>query len=221
MALKPFNQLKNIDLSGKIAKKPIMKKLPGGGYEKKGELDYLPWANCLTALYENGAERVLVGNVHNKDDHPLFLLNGDNPFVRVFVEIDGDRRELDYPVIDGSRVIKAEFITQSDIHNASQRGFVKCVAMNWGLGLECWIKEEKEIESTRTPDDDIGFHSPLKVRERVEQLFTVKLQNGSCAEQLYAAIDKDGDAKNGEKTFNKTMQYLQHVVVIEQRLREA
>lgn len=219
MALKPFNELKNIDLSGKIAKKPIMKKLAGGGYEKKGELDYLPWANCLTALYENGAERVLVGNVHNKDDHPLFLLNGDNPFVRVFVEIDGDRRELDYPVIDGSRVIKTEFITQSDIHNASQRGFVKCVAMNWGLGLECWIKEEKETEENKSPEDDTWFHSALKIKSRIEQLVTAKLQNGKTMEEIYAVLDDGCGPAKAEKRYNTILNSMLSSVSLEQKLK--
>lgn len=63
------------------------------------------------------------------------MIDGRAPFVRVYVEVDGDRRELDYPVIDGARDISMDKLVQSDIHNATQRGFVKCVAINWGLGL--------------------------------------------------------------------------------------
>lgn len=219
MALKPFNELVKIDLSGKASKKPIMKKLAGGGYDKVGELDYLSWADCLAALYENGAGRVLYGNVHNRDDHPLFLLNGGNPFVRVFVVIDGDRRELDYPVIDGSKDIKMDFLAQSDVHNSTQRAFVKCVAINWGLGLSLWMKEEKDTEAMKTPDDDIAFHSPLKIKLRIEQLFTVKLQNGKTMEEIYAAFDKDGDAKKGEKTYSLVLKALQSSVTLEQKLK--
>lgn len=58
--------------------------------------------------------------------------------------MDGDHRELDYPVIDGARDISMDKLVQSDIHNATQRGFVKCVAINWGLGLSLWQKEENE-----------------------------------------------------------------------------
>ena len=63
--------------------------------------------------------------------------------MHVYVDIDGERHEMSYPVIDGSSVVKMEKITQSDVHNASQRAFVKCVAINWGLGLSLWQKEEK------------------------------------------------------------------------------
>lgn len=219
MSLKPFGELVGIDLSSKASQKPIKKKLADGTYKEVGILDYLSWADCLAALYENGAVRVLYGNVHNKDDHPLFLLNGGNPFVRVFVDIDGDRRELDYPVIDGSKDIKMDFLAQSDVHNATQRAFVKCVAINWGLGLSLWMKEEKDTETMKTPDDDIAFHSTLKVKLRIEQLFTVKLQNGKAIEEIYAAFDKDGDAKKGEKTYSTILKALQSAVVLEQKLK--
>lgn len=218
MALKPFSELVEVTLDSKTSQKPIMKKLADGTYKKVGELDYLSWADCLAALYENGASRVLYGNVHNNDDHPLFLLNGGNPFVRVFVDIDGDRRELDYPVIDGSKDIKMEFLAQSDVHNATQRAFVKCVAINWGLGLYLWMKEEKAEDTMKTPDDDIAFHSPLKIKLRIEQLFTIKLQNGKAMDEIYAALG-DGDAKKGEKLYSICLKALSNCVAMEQKLK--
>ena len=130
--IKSFVELSGMDLSSHVSKKPVFKKDKSSGqYKNVGELDYLNWADCLDLLHENGAERVTFGNVRSQhDDHPVFLLNGGIPFVRVFVEIDGDRRELDYPVIDGSNNVSMDKLTQGDVHNASQRAFVKAVAIN-------------------------------------------------------------------------------------------
>lgn len=219
MAIKPFNELVKIDLSSKASKKPIKKKMGDGTYKEVGQLDYLSWADCLAALYEHGAERVIYGNVHNQDDHPLFLMKGTYPFVRVSVEIDGDRRELDYPIIDGSKDIKMDFLAQSDVHNATQRAFVKCVAINWGLGLSLWMKEEKETEANKTPDDDIWFHNALRIKTRIEQMFTIKLQNGKTMDEIYASFDKDGDPKKGENAYLLVLRALQSSATIEQKLK--
>ena len=143
MAIKNFAELMELNLKEHISKKPILKK-EGGEWKKIGELDYLSWPDCLWLLHQNGAEKVIYGNVRSGADHPLFLIDGRAPFVRVYVEVDGDHRELDYPVIDGARDISMDKLVQSDIHNATQRGFVKCVAINWGLGLSLWQKEENE-----------------------------------------------------------------------------
>lgn len=219
MAIKSFNELVNIDLSGKASKKPIKKKMADGTYKEVGQLDYLSWADCLASLYESGAEKVIYGNVHNNNDHPLFLMNGTHPFVRVFVEVDGDRRELDYPIIDGSKDIKMDSLAQSDIHNATQRAFVKCVAINWGLGLSLWMKEEKETEANKNPEDDIWFHNALRIKSRIEQIFTIKLQNGKTMEEIYASFDKEGDPKKGEKAYLLVLRALQSSAVIEQKLK--
>lgn len=219
MAIKTFNELVKVELKGKTSKKPVFKKAASGKLEKCGELDYLSWADCLTSLYENGAEKVIYGNVHNKDDHPLFLLNGSNPFVRVFVEVDGDRRELDFPVIDGSKDIKMDYLAQSDVHNATQRAFVKCVAINWGLGLSLWMKEEKSVEDAKSPGDDIYFHNALAIKSRIEQLVTIKLQNGKTMDEIYSVLDDGCGAAKAEKRYAMILNALLSSVGLEQKLR--
>lgn len=219
MAIKPFNDLVKVDLSGKTAKKPVFKKGASGKMEKCGELDYLSWADCLAALYENGAEKVSYGNVRSNDNHPLFLINGGVPFVRVFVDVDGDRKELDFPVIDGSKDIKMDFLAQSDVHNATQRGFVKCVAINWGLGLSLWMREEKSLEETKTPGDDIYFHSALAIKSRIEQLVTVKLQNGKTMEEIYAVLDDGCGPAKAEKRYSMILNALLSSVSLEHKLK--
>ncbi len=211
MAIKNFAELMGIDLKAHISKKPILKK-EGGEWKKIGELDYLSWPDCLWLLHQNGAEKVIYGNVRSGADHPLFLIDGRAPFVRVYVEVDGDHRELDYPVIDGARDISMDKLVQSDIHNATQRGFVKCVAINWGLGLSLWQKEENEEGKRRKPSDDLEFHNIMAIKERVNRFITSKLQGGMSMEDILSGLQLS------QAQFNTVMRYFDGIATFEQRL---
>lgn len=212
MAIKSFSKLIGIDLSENVSKKPVFKKNKQGGYDKVGELDYLNWADCLSLLYQNGAEKVLFGNVRSGADHPLFLINGTAPFVRVYVEVDGDRRELDFPVIDGSNDISVEKLKQSDIHNATQRGFVKCVAINWGLGLSLWQREDKEAEKRRKPSDDLEFHNIMAIKARVDRFITGKLQGGMSMDDILSCMNLS------ERDFKTYIGFFDRIAQFEARL---
>lgn len=211
MAIKSFSELMQLNLKENISKKPILKK-EGGEWKKIGELDYLSWPDCLWLLHQNGAEKVVYGNVRSGADHPLFLIDGRAPFVRVYVEVDGDRRELDYPVIDGARDISMDKLVQSDIHNATQRGFVKCVAINWGLGLSLWQKEESEEGKRRKPSDDLEFHSIMAIKERVNRFITSKLQGGMSMEDVLSGLQLS------QTQFSTVMKYFDGIATFEQRL---
>lgn len=211
MAIKSFSELIQLNLKENISKKPILKK-EGGEWKKIGELDYLSWPDCLWLLHENGAEKVVYGNVRSGADHPLFLIDGRAPFVRVYVEVDGDHRELDYPVIDGARDISMDKLLQSDIHNATQRGFVKCVAINWGLGLSLWQKEENEEGKRRKPSDDLEFHNIMAIKERVNRFITSKLQGGMSMEDVLSGLQLS------QAQFSTVMKYFDGIATFEQRL---
>ncbi len=215
MSVKPFNELLELDLSGAVSKKPTFKKNKRTGeLEPAGELDYLNWADCLALLYQNGAQRVEFGNARSGADHPVFLLQDRLPFIRVYVTVDGDRRELDYPVIDGSKDISMEKLTQSDVHNATQRAFVKCVAVNWGLGLSLWRKEEKQLTDERSSIDLAEVSHIMAVKERVERMLTDKLKRGMEMEDLLSALGlRDGQ-------FKKLMSYYDQLWLLESKLRE-
>lgn len=212
MSIKSFSELMALDLSDSVSKKPVFKKNKQGGYEKAGELDYLNWADCLSLLHQHGAERVLFGNVRSAADHPLFLMNGGVPFIRVFVDIDGDRRELDYPVIDGSNDVSMEKMKQSDVHNATQRGFTKCVAVNWGLGLSLWQREEKEDEKRRKPSDNLEFHNILAIKTRVERFITSKLQSGMSMDDVLSCLNLS------QAQFDRVMRSFDGIAAFERRL---
>ena len=126
--LKNFIELSQVDV--KITKKPTFKynKAKQEYEEVKGkEIDTLSWVDCLKALYENG------GLLFKDENNALHI--------KIFVDIDGKRNEILYPLIDGSKDISLAKVTQSDIYNAKQRAFVKCVAVNWGLGINIWTKD--------------------------------------------------------------------------------
>ena len=214
MAIKSFAELYRLDLGNRVSKKPVFKydKAQGKSVKTGQELDYISWPDCLVLLYENGAEKVQYGNVINANGHSLFLSNGALPEVRVFVEIDGDRRELTYPVIDGTKDIPMDKIVQSDVHNATQRAFVKCVAVNWGLGLSLWQKEEKAKPAQ--PVDDLSSHNIFAIKQRIEQLLTVKLQNGLDMPDLLQVLGLS------KKRFDNLMLAFNDIAVLERKLRE-
>ncbi|KAA3405070.1 DUF1071 domain-containing protein [Akkermansia muciniphila] len=208
--LKPFRELLKLDLSGKISQKPIFKK-SNGQYVQVGSLDYLSWVDCLELLYEHGAESVTYGNVVNEHGHSLFLNDGKCPEVRVHVDIDGMHFELTYPVIDGSRVVDLEKLDQSDVHNATQRGFVKCVAINTGLGLQLWEKEEREQETSK-PQMDENDHSLKVCMNRIKRKYG----------DAVALFGGEQDVLNGlgikKKTIENSFAAVNNLLLIEDKL---
>lgn len=145
--LKSFKELYKLDISSQVKKKPTFYKDSNGKLQKNSQdkwLDYLEWATVITLLYENGAEKVLFGSFGNDNAYPAFYHQSSNPFVKVWVTIDDNQFELFYPVIDGNKVESNP--NQMIIHKAQQRAFVKCVAINTGLGLKLWQKEESTFD---------------------------------------------------------------------------
>lgn len=167
--IKSFTELSKIEVP--ITKKPIFK------YDKAkqktvqdGELDTISWVDALRCLYENGAEKVTYENVINPNTGGL-LFNDHNGCMHicVYVDIDGDRREIFYPLIDGTKVVSADKVTQSDIYNAKQRAFVKCVALNWGLGVNVWKKSD--------PEDGAEKGEPEKMSKVFRDLINEKVRS--------------------------------------------
>ena len=149
MALKSFKELYNLDLKKYIQKKPTFKRKEGKlvKTEEKYWLDYIEWATAIFLLYENGAEKVIPEFETDQNGYPAFFINGKNPFVKIKLTIDDKIYYYHYPVIEGNVV--DDNPNQMKIHKAQQRGLVKCIAINTGLGLSLWQKEEKNF-------DDIG-----------------------------------------------------------------
>lgn len=177
MTLKPFGELFGLDISNEVAKRPVKK-------NSNQTLDYLEWANCIKLLHENGAESVKYGMIYNDQGYPCFYNhNGEAPFVRVWVEIDGEKYEEDYPVVNGIYVVSNP--TQLDINKAKQRGFVKAVAINTGLGLSLWIKEEHLINTDKEIQKELNQNETKSLNDQITSMFAKALQKVGSKEQLY------------------------------------
>ena len=105
-----------------------------------------------------------------------------------------------------------EKIVQSDVHNATQRAFVKCVAVNWGLGLSLWQKEERTKPDRSA--EDLSMHNIFAIKTRVEQLLTVKLQNGLELPELLQILGLS------KKRFDILMASFNDIAVLERKLSE-
>lgn len=180
MALKPFNELIAIDLSDQVSKRPVKK-------NSNQTLDYLEWANCIKLLHLHGAEKVRYGMLKNENGYPCFYnQNGESPFVSVWVEIDGERYEEDYPVINGIYVVANP--NQLDINKAKQRGFVKAVAINTGLGLGLWIKEEETINNDKDIQKELNANETLSLNDKITTFFAQALQKVGDKDRLYEIL---------------------------------
>lgn len=188
MALKPFNELFKVDLSKEVQKRPVKK-------NSNVTLDYLEWANCIKLLYEHGAEKVRYGMKKNENGYPCFYNhNGEAPFVSVWVEIDGERYEEDYPVTNG--IYPVTNPNQLDINRAKQRGFVKAVAINTGLGLSLWIKEEEVLNSDQEIQQELNKSENRSLNDQITLKFAQALQKVGSKEKLYTIIQSSTEEMN-------------------------
>lgn len=148
--VKDFNEMIKVDITKYTEEKPnfVWDKVNKKSVQK-GSFNYLNWAKCLILLYANGAENVTYTALASDNGTTMFY---DSkyfcPEVRVNVVIDGKEGTFSYPVVRGTRVITVDKINQLEVHVATQRAFVKGVAILTGLGLTLWSKydiDEKDL----------------------------------------------------------------------------
>ena len=168
--LKSWNEMRKLDISKYV--------------KKRDGADYLPWAECLKLLYENGAEKVKITPQTTDNGSSLFMSdqvftdkNGNTNRcyeVLVAVEIDENRYLISYPVMNGINAVRDNLMNQNAVHKAQMRAFVKCVAINTGLGFDLWL-DDSDIE----PDgDDLSKHNIYAIRERMQQTYTKLVKRG-------------------------------------------
>jgi len=166
--MKSFKECLEIDLSEYVQKKPTFFKDKNTGKLIKTDeskwLDYIEWAVLLKLLYtECEAEKVSFTSEIDTEKPNTLLIR---------MEIDGNKYETSYPIINGNTIVSNP--NQMDIHRAELRGFVKCVAINTGLGLSMWMKDEQQNGETikpqgkKDPKTDISFILMLTDVEEVK-----------------------------------------------------
>ncbi len=176
MALKSWKEMFDLDISQYV--------------KKRDGAEYLPWASCLKLLYENGAETVEILPEKNANGSSLFMSEqtftdkngGVNRCyeVRVFVNIDGKIHGLSYPVMNGINPVRDKTMNQNAVHKAQMRAFVKCVAINTGLGFKLWM-DDSDLE---TDSDDLSKHSVFAIRERMQQKCTELVKKGMTTKEI-------------------------------------
>jgi len=146
-----FKELSSIDVSSKI--------------EKKGQLDYISWANSWAMLknkYPN-AQRIVYESEHTGLNYHT---DGNTAYVKVGIKV-GDIEHIDYlPVMNfRNQSIPVGKITSMDVNTAIQRSTTKAIAMH-GLGLSLWIGEDTKIETQSAP----SRKTPIPTKNAVIEL---------------------------------------------------
>ena len=151
MALKTWSEMRKIDVT------PYC--------EERDGMTYLNWAKCIDLLHENGAEKVFWTPIPDeKTGSSLRMVekvfsdskNNTNQCyeTRIRVVIDDNEYEMQSPVMNGSNPVKDNSMSQQRVWNSMCRSFVKCVAIQTGLGFNLWLKEEMQPFNNRTPMED-------------------------------------------------------------------
>lgn len=173
-----------------------MRSLDISKYVKKRDgADYLPWASCLNLLYENGAERVVI--IPKTTDNGSSLFMSEQTFtdkngstnrcyeVRVGVEIDANHYEISYPVMNGIAPVRDALMNQNAVHKAQMRAFVKCVAINTGLGFDLWLDDGVVDDEP----EDLSKHNLYAIKERMQIAYTRALKKGMTTKEIAGKLD--------------------------------
>lgn len=156
--------------------------------EKRDGADYLNWAKVIDLLHENGAEKVYFEPIVNAmTGSSLFMLDKEytdtkgntNRVYETAVKVVIDDMEFIQrgPVMNGSNPVKDNSMSQQRLWNCQTRLFVKGVAIHTGLGFDLWLKDELK-EDKDNWEDDLSKHNLFKIKDRMQQLVTHKMQQG-------------------------------------------
>ena len=185
MAIKSWNEMRQVDISKYV--------------KQRDKADYLPWAECLKLLYENGAEKVSIRTLTDVNGSSLFM--SDQTFtdknggtnrcyeVRLEVVIDGNVYTFNYPVMNGINPVRDNLMNQNAVHKAQMRAFVKCVAINTGLGFDLW-RDDSDIENDA---EDLTKHSLWAIKERMQIAYTNAIKRGMSTGDIAKAVNKTED----------------------------
>jgi hypothetical protein len=204
MALKTYEELREFDISKYT--------------EKRDGMDYLNWAKCVDLLHENGAKIVYFEPLTGADGSSLFMSNqvftdnkgNTNRCYEVAIKVVVDENEWIFrsPLMNGANPVKDNSMSQQRVWNCQTRAFVKCIAIHTGLGFNLWLKEEA---AEVFDDDDLSKHNIMKVKERIERLLTIKMDNGLSLTDICSKLNIDQDQFNV---------YMKHYTILD-RLEKA
>lgn len=206
--LKPWSEMRNVDVSKYVQNRD--------GY------DYLPWADCVQLLHDNGAEKVFFQPLTTESGSSLFM--SEHTFidkndkknrcyeVRVQITIDDDVFEQGYPLLSGSTPIRDDILTQQRVHTAIARAFVKGVAIHTGLGFGLWLKVDDS--NTDSEEDNLSKHKLKAIKERMQEEITACMQKGLSFGDVAKELGMD------EEVLRSKFSYFAELSKIEKKLLE-
>lgn len=182
---KTFDELRKVDISKYI--------------KQRDGIDYLNWADCKSLLHENGAKTVYFIPLTNEKGSSLFM--SEQTFedkqgvknrcyeTRIKVVIDDLTFEMQSPVMNGANPVKDNSMSQQRVWNSMTRSFVKGVAIYTGLGFDLWAKQEQGDEEN-SYEENLNMHNIFKIKQRIEENLTRKMQNGETQEDVLKSIGR-------------------------------
>lgn len=123
--------------------------------ERKGNLDYLSWANAWATLKQHypHAQRKVYEHDHTGFN---YFTDGKTAWVKVGIVVD-ELEHIDYlPIMDfRNNAILMDKITATDVNKTIQRSTAKAIAMH-GLGLSLWTGEDvPEMVAVKTDEVEL------------------------------------------------------------------
>jgi hypothetical protein len=149
--------------------------------ERKGNLDYLSWANAwhmLKTAYPN-AQRKVYEHEHTGFN---YFTDGRTAYVKVGIIVN-DLEHIDYlPVMDfRNNALPIDKVTATDVNKTIQRSTAKAIAMH-GLGLSLWTGEDVPviIDVAQAPQESslIELTKGSENWDKVAQYITLNKQIG-------------------------------------------
>lgn len=123
--------------------------------ERKGNLDYISWANAWAMLKERfpDAQRTVYEHEHTGLN---YFSDGNTAYVKVGITVKG-LEHIDYlPVMDfKNKAVNSDSITSTDVNKAIQRSTAKAIAMH-GLGIQMWTGEDLPEEKPELQTLKVG-----------------------------------------------------------------
>ena len=170
--------------------------------DRKGNLDYLSWANAwhmLKTAYPN-AQRKVYEHEHTGFN---YFTDGRTAYVKVGIIVN-DLEHIDYlPVMDfRNNALPIDKVTATDVNKTIQRSTAKAIAMH-GLGLSLWTGEDVPVivDVAQAPQESslIELTKGSENWEKVAQYITLNKQIGldkiiqqlSTKYTISAAVNKE------------------------------
>lgn len=174
---------------------------------------YLPWEQCLLQFRKAANIEKLTYEFAPTEWTPAYPDGARYAIVHVTVVADNDVWKLAYPVMSGDIAIPNP--NAFDIHNAQQRAFVKCVAINSGFGLKLWVEKGGKEAPSEKPD--LGGQIVSLFGQLIPKMGTpddVHRFLGTTEKSLAKIVDGEGDQ---QAILNKLQSYFEDELPVSEK----